>query len=231
YPEKGILFHTSGTGLDLRPNRKKDGYGTIVVSKRAPLEPIPPGGEWSTTIYLQRFINQPPPGRYCLPYELALSYDKGTPQGLQTAGTIRCQGQLVFTVDEGSPHELIEVLKTYEANLHQSDLWRQIEVREALFVAETPEVVPFLIRLLPERRQQAVASLGRFPNHPAARQAVLDSLRTMDISATSETLHVLWEWHHQLDPADVQMLLDSDSMTIRDSGLLPKNWSRSYESL
>src|SRR5215213_10251325 len=78
---------------------------------RVPIIEIAAEQEWTTRIYLQRFLSNLTPGRYRISYKLELRHDSKMPS--PNSGTSPSEGEFSFTIVAANEQQLKESLNQY----------------------------------------------------------------------------------------------------------------------
>jgi hypothetical protein len=200
----GIIFDLAGTALRARaPSERQvfaDDFGGEV-----PIVPIGPNQRFVIHVYLQRFIMNPEPGEYRIPYSLAISYFDKTTGG--TRNEVSTRGTLTVSVSAAKSSSLSDAIKGFEGELDSKDFWRRSEAVEALSLIEDPRVVPALLTMVQlGLLESGLEALAKFPTDMRARSAVTGALDSNQSAVVVKALGVLGAWNHHLGRAEIERL-------------------------
>lgn len=226
-------FDWPDTGLKIRiisnEQKARDELGGLT-----PLVRIPPGDGFTTTTYLQRYIESPNPGEYHIPYHFEVGYitvisdENGFSPLADRAGHIRhavlkTAGELRVKVTPKSTENLMNVLDNYLDNILINDRWswKKHAAVEAISVMDDRIVVPTQIRLLEEPGLVGYG-LEALSRHPEDRRALAAVLECLDPdryhpSDVAKALDVLSNWDYKLKPEVIQRLQKRDEHLIRQA--------------
>lgn len=204
---------------------------------------VPAGRAISTKVYLQRFLDGFQPGRFDIPWEITVPCAgkprPSTARGLLTINIVRgenpnLQSEFAALVtragtfdEEAARYFKSEALRSGPepgpVYFTETPL-RVPEAIEALRVATSPQVVPFLEQLagVPDLYAQEVAfdALARFKANPGARRFVFQSLESpTKASHFALGLQVLTRWQELLPENDVRSLMNKQDTATKLSVL------------
>src|SRR5580658_6885697 len=114
---------------------------SVIASLIVPILPLAPGATWSVSVFLQRFMPDLPPGTHSIEYSAKL--ECVGKNGL-AAGTADGQGTLSVAVLDTKETELATAIAELASRLHTTDHLARRSAEEALLVANSPLVIPYL---------------------------------------------------------------------------------------
>lgn len=189
---------------------------------------LKPGEIFSTTVFLQRYLEQPSVGEYEISYlldfiayrESAVSPLTGEATGPRDRLVIHDSGTLAFAVHPSEPKQLQEIYQSYEKQLSGDHQSARV-AGEALLVVDNPLVVPHVIKVLTSnlRPHGALESLARFPKEKAAVQAVVGCLGDRDPSIQSDALEILTNWRYEIKLDEVRKLLKATDNRVHHAAV------------
>ncbi len=186
--------------------------------RRVPVVEVVAGEEWSTAIYLQRFLANLSPGRYQISYTLETRFDTKMPD--INSDVLSSKGEISFTVEPPRQQQLNEILNQYSSKLESPNFWERRAAIEALSLIEDPIVIPHLNSMLKlGLADDGLKALARFPKNEEAQSAVLNSLASKQASAVVQALKVLAGWGYEVNTNDLQSLLKRDNTQIKIAAL------------
>jgi hypothetical protein len=221
-------FHFAALDVGLFPSPLTLECDECTIDMLRPLQVIPPGQTWVTLSFLQRFLLQPRPGDYSLPYTLELGYLGAVPDPWsgQWASCIDSprppiprhkaftKGVLHFVIDPSSREKLDMELERYDppmfpGNVHNRYWEDRSAALDALSVVDDAVVVGHLARALvadPDSSHIILEdALVKFQNDEGARETVIDALYSE--RTVIAALRVLATWKHKLTADAVASLL------------------------
>jgi hypothetical protein len=207
YPTFRFNSH-AGIRLSLGPAADRAGQTVQIGDQltwnpngRTPILPIAVGESWSVRVYLVRFPSDFAPGTYDVSYTLDL--DVGESATRLDSGAMG-SGKFQIVVLFPSEEQLAGVLADYAKRLDSLDYWWQRAALEALSVARSPLVIPYLAKVIYQGYTVGnMHALAKFRGNAEAESAVLVAIRAGSLSA----LAVADEWGYVLNSADFESLV------------------------
>lgn len=214
YPRFGLAtgtFQIDARDAGLKAKTFEPGTGGVVPTIR-----VTPGETFTTTIFLQRFVEQPGPGKYQIPFSLELARADASPIEGGNTSFLKSRGRLSFLVRPTAPGQLDPILRRYAESLDEEAYWTRRVAVEALSVTDDPIVVPYLKRILsdPSRGALGLKALERFPNESDARAAIIEVLDSDQFLVVAQALEVLGRWKYELEFDKVRSLVGQTNTHI-----------------
>jgi hypothetical protein len=164
-------------------------------------------------VYLERFLQGLVVRHYEIPWFLEIPCI-----GIDRAknALVSGRGILTFDIAQGSEGYLTSVFESYIQRLQTGNAFHQREAAEALQLAQSPLVIPYLQRLPAfGYTQQAFEGLIKFAGEERAREFVLGSLRSGKARDIVESLNVLSAWGEQIPVSEARLLLTNSDHTVQ----------------
>ena len=207
-----LEFKLEKTTLKLRSEFQGAAFFVIYSIPRVA---IPPNGTLRVTIFLQRYLDQPQPGKYRVPYSFDHWFTLVDAKQKSVDINLKTNGVLVFSVDPEDKKKLGATFEKYTKayiDKRTSDE-QKITLAEALSVIDSPVVIPYLARIISEtttfapQRQSIHRSLARFSKDGKATAFVLAAIENNNPDMTaSDALTILGWWGFSLPNSTLQEL-------------------------
>ena len=174
---QGIKFGDARVTLGQSERNMK--YGTAGESSsnefEIPLVPIQAGKHWSIVIYLQRFVPQPPPGIYKLPYFYDLNFYSDDDLPLARDHDVHARGKVEFRIVPRNSEHLEKIVNQYSDSVDPTEFWKSRAAIEALSLVRDPVVIPYFVRQLELGcSKYALNRLAQFPDNKEAVRAIAE---------------------------------------------------------
>jgi hypothetical protein len=174
--------------------------------------PLAPGETWSVSVFLQRFMPDLSPGTHNLGYSVKVEcFDQTGRAGGSTNG----EGVLSVLVLKTNEVELAAAIAELASRLHTTDRWVRRSAEEALLVANSPLVIPYLQKLMIGENGAVVRALAKFPGNPDAESIVLGVLRTGTIAEAGSALSVMGGWKYLVSGSDMETSMARGNSWLR----------------
>ena len=206
--ESQVLVEKPSFYDDLQFHDLKDGLAKKQINRRGGIgrmQSLAPGQKWSTPIFLQTYLENPPVGTYTIQFQMTV-YCKGGKSPLSS-------GTLSFRVLPSTSQQLRDVITTYDKALSSPE---SLSAVEALTSMDTPLVIPELEKIIAIGDvQEGFRALAKFENSPEARKSIHDFLSSKDPHYQAAALDVMSEWRLPLDQSQVTELAQSPKRIVK----------------
>ena len=174
--------------------------------------PIPPGGRYTSTYYVNRYLRFDAPGTVRVSYRLVVP--------VRSSGDLAARGDLTYTLVKGTDDALREALSNVAVGLRSKDEKVRDETAEALAFLETPLAIEYQARMLTidNLAPIGIEALGRSPS-PAARALVVEMLGKGDASVSGAAFDVLDRMGPAMPREKVLRRLAVDDPRVRAAAL------------
>jgi len=186
-----------------------------VVNRRYSIRPLEAGTTWSAEVYLQTYMEGPPVGAHRISYSIALEAQR---PGQEPGIAVRGQGLLDVIVLP--PSDLAPVILGFAERYGIPEGLNKRESEEALSIANTPLVLPYLRGLVKYGMTGSpIRALAKFKGNSEAEELVVGAALENDALKTIPALSVLVAWDYPLKEADFGKLLSTSDPDLKDAAL------------
>ncbi|HEX5235084.1 MAG TPA: hypothetical protein VFW25_07120 [Silvibacterium sp.] len=206
--ESQVLVENPSFYEDLQFNDLNDGLAKREIGSRegiGRMQSLGPGQKWSTPIFLQTYLENPPVGTYTIQFQITV-YCKGGKSPLS-------KGTFSFQVLPSTSQQLRDVITVYDKALNTPESRTAVE---ALTSMDTPLVIPELEKIIAiGDTQEGFRALAKFETSPEARKGILDFLSSKDPHYQAAALDVMSEWRQPLDQSQLTELEQSPDRSVK----------------
>jgi len=192
-------------------------FSVVRIPGKYSSTPVQSRAQWSVELYLQSYMKDLPVGVHEVAYSINLDAEPPKPAPPMT---IEGRGVLRIVVTPAAEGELAGVLSELGERFKTADWQVKRESEEALSIANSPLVLPYLRGLVRYGLTASpVLALAKFKGNPEAEELALTAALESSSWRAIPALSVLAAWDYPLKEADFGKLLSKADPSLKDAAL------------